>query len=95
MYPNDMSAKVGSTVPVISAELQRLEKSQMELSEVVSALEGRLSVAMREPEMSQIRTENPGIAPAQSQLAVMIRQRASEAEGLVYRLSSMLRRLDI
>jgi hypothetical protein len=95
MYPNDMSAKVATQTPVISIEFQRLEKTQAELSEMVAALESRLAVAMREPEPSQIRPDNPGVAPAQSQLAIMLRQRVSEAEGLAYRLSSILRRLEI
>lgn len=95
MYTNDISAKDATQTPVVALELQRLEKIHAELSEITAAFELRLAVAMREPEPSIIRSDNPGIAQAQSQLAVMLRQRASEAEGLAYRLSSILRRLDI
>ena len=93
-YPNLGNATPTQT-PVVSVELQRLEKMQMELSEMVAALESRLMVAMREPEPSPSRSDNPSIAPAQSQLAVMLRGRVNEAESLGYRLSSILRRLEI
>ena len=49
---------------------------------------------LREPEPSQIRPDNPGIASAQSAFAVMLRQRVQEAESIAYRLSSIMRRLE-
>ena len=103
MYPiNDMTNNTTTMtvhgpnqVPAISVEMQRMEKTLAELAETAAALESRLMVAMREPEPSQIRSDNPGVAPAQSQLAVMLHQRVLEAEGVAYRLSSILRRLEI
>lgn len=87
---------VAAQTPVVSLELQRLEKIFAELNEISAALETRLSVVMSEPEPSQIRADNPGMAGrAQSQLAVMLHQRVSDAEGLAYRLSSIVRRLEV
>ncbi len=57
-------------------------------------MEGRLSIVMREPEPSQNKNLIDG-ASAQSQLAVMLRQRVQEAESLSNRLSSIVRRLEI
>jgi len=100
MYPiNDMTTNMTvkggvNQAPAIS-EIQRLEKTLTELTETVAALENRLMIAMREPEPSQIRTDNPGVVPAQSQLAVMLHQRVVDAEGATHRLSSILRRLEI
>lgn len=93
-YSNSGSATV-APMPVVSNELQRLEKMQMELSEIVSALESRLAVAMREPDPSPVRSDNQKSAIAQSQLTVMIRGFANESETLCGRLSSILRRLEI
>lgn len=93
MY-QDEGVKVANQTPVVGLELQRLEKQQMELSEIVAALEGRLSIVMREPEPSQNKNLIDS-APAQSQLAVMLRQRVQEAESLSNRLSSIVRRLEI
>lgn len=81
--------------PVIEVTARQLEKQFGELNEIVSALESRLTPVMREPEPSQIRSDNPGIAQAQSIFAVMLRQRVQEAESLSYRLSSIMRRLEI
>ena len=81
--------------PVIEVTSRQLEKQFAELTEIVSALESRLIPVMREPEPSQVRSDNPGVAQAQSIFAVMLRQRVQEAESLSYRLSSIMRRLEI
>jgi hypothetical protein len=81
--------------PVIEVTSRQLEKQFAELTEIVSALESRLTPVMREPEPSQIRPDNPGVAQAQSIFAIMLRQRVQEAESLSYRLSSIMRRLEI
>ncbi len=81
--------------PVIEVTSRQLEKQFAELIEIVSALEIRLAPVMREPEPSQIRADNPGIAQAQSIFAIMLHQRVQEAESLSYRLSSIMRRLEI
>lgn len=88
-------ATAPSQTPVIEVTARQLEKQIAEISEIASALESRLSPVMREPEPSQIRSDNPGIAPAQSQMAVMLRQRVAEAESIAYRLSSIMRRLEV
>ena len=81
--------------PVIETTSRQLEKQFAELTEIVSALESRLTPVMCEPEPSKVRADNPGISPAQSMFAVMLRQRVQEAESLSYRLSSIMRRLEI
>ena len=62
---------------------------------LAAALESRLTPVLREPEPSQIRPDNPGIASAQSAFGAMLRQRVQEAESIAYRLSSIMRRLEI
>ena len=93
-YQNPNNVKPAQT-PIVSIELQRLEKMQMELSEMVAGLESRLMVAMREPETTQKHPDTASIAPTQSQLAVVLRARVNEAESLGYRLASILSRLEI
>jgi len=89
-----MVATAPSQTPVVSIELQRLEKQLEELAQVSAALENRLVFVMREPEPQQ---EKNGVLapPAQSELTVKIRDRVSEAERITYRLSSIMRRLEI
>jgi hypothetical protein len=88
-------ATAPSQTPVIEVTSRQLEKQIAEIAEIAAALESRLSPVMREPEPSQIRSDNTSIAPAQSQMAVMLRQRVAEAESIAYRLSSIMRRLEV
>ena len=91
---NQGSTVAPSQTPIVAIELQRLEKQMEELSQVSAALENRLVVAMREPEPSQEKN-NVLSQPAQSELATKIRDRVSEAERITYRLSSIIRRLEV
>ena len=88
-------ATAPSQTPVIEVMSRQLEKQIAEIAEIAAALESRLSPVMREPEPSQVRSDNPGVQPAQSQMAVMLRQRVQEAESIAYRLSSIMRRLEV
>ena len=90
----DESAKVATQTPAIEVTARQLEKAHAELSEIVTALEGRLSPVMREPEPSSPRA-NAVDLPVQSPLGSMLRQRVAEAESLAYRLSSVVRRLEV
>jgi len=92
MFANTGSAPVQT--PAIQQELQRLEKMSAEVSEMVAALELRLSCVMREPEPSQLRSETNAIE-AMSPIVSMLRQRRIETESLAYRLGAILRRLDV
>ena len=87
-----MVATAPSQTPVVSIELQRLEKQLEELAQVSAALENRLVFVMREPQQEKNGVLAP---PAQSELTVKIRDRVSEAERITYRLSSIMRRLEI
>ena len=80
--------------PAIQQELQRLEKISAEISEMIGALEGRLSCIMREPEPSQLRSETK-TTEVMSPLVSMLRQHRVETEILAYRLDAILRRLDV
>lgn len=93
-YLQGSTAVAPSQTPIVSIELQRLEKQLEELAQVSAALENRLVFVMREPEQQQ---EKNGVLapPAQSELTVKIRDRVSEAERITYRLSSIMRRLEI
>lgn len=93
-YLQGSTATAPSQTPVVAIELQRLEKQLEELAQVSSALENRLAVAMREPEPT---LEKNGVLtpPSQSELATKLRDRISEAERITYRLSSIMRRLEI
>jgi hypothetical protein len=90
-----VEATAPTQTPVIEVTARQLEKQIGELQEIAAALESRLTPVLREPEPSQIRPDNPGIASAQSAFAVMLRQRVQEAESIAYRLSSIMRRLEI
>ncbi len=81
--------------PVIEVMTRQLEKQLAELAEISSVLEARLTPVMREPEPSAVRPDNPVITQAQSVFASMLRQRVQETEVISYRLSSILRRLEI
>lgn len=96
-YVNSSRAEVSAPTqtPVIEVTARQLEKQIGELQEIAAALESRLTPVLREPEPSQIRPDNPGVASAQSAFAVMLRQRVQEAESIAYRLSSIMRRLEI
>jgi len=94
-YLQGSVAVAPNQTPAIELTARQLEKQFAELAELAAALESRLTPVMREPEPSQIRSDNPGIPPAQSQFAVMLRQRVQEAESISYRLSSIMRRLEI
>lgn len=95
MSTGSMTAVAPSQTPIIEVTARQLEKQIGELQEIAAALESRLTPVLREPEPSQIRPDNPGIASAQSAFAVMLRQRVQEAESIAYRLSSIMRRLEI
>ncbi len=90
-----VEATAPTQTPIIEVTARQLEKQIGELQEIAAALESRLTPVLREPEPSQIRPDNPGIASAQSAFAVMLRQRVQEAESIAYRLSSIMRRLEI
>lgn len=90
----DDGAKVATQTPVIEVTSRQLEKAHAELSEIVAALEGRLSPVMREPEPTSPRA-NAVDMPTQSPLGSLLRQRVAEAESLAYRLSSIVRRLEV
>jgi hypothetical protein len=81
----------------LTQELQRLEKGLAELTEIVFALDGRLTVVLREPELPQPRADNAVLAstPTVSQLVARIRSRVVDVEILCGSLSSIVRRLDI
>lgn len=89
------NAPTATQTPAIDITVRQLEKQLAELSEIAATLESRLTTVMREPEPSQVRPDNPGTTPAQSQLAVMLRQRVQEAESISCRLTSIMRRLEI
>ena len=94
-YLQGSTAVTPSQTPVIEVTARQLEKQIAELQEIAAALESRLTPVLREPEPSQIRPDNPGIASAQSAFSAMLRQRVQEAESIAYRLSSIMRRLEI
>ena len=94
-YLQGSTAVTPSQTPVIEVTARQLEKQIAELQEIAAALESRLTPVLREPEPSQIRPDNPGIASAQSAFGAMLRQRVQEAESIAYRLSSIMRRLEI
>lgn len=93
--PSVVPMPTATQPPVIEVASRDLEKMLAELTEITTVLEGRLAPVMREPEPSQVRADNPGITPAQSQIALVLRQRVAEAESIAYRLSSIIRRLEI
>jgi hypothetical protein len=97
MYPtSNASVEVATQTPAVSVELQRLEKVHMELTEIAAALDSRLAVVMREPEPATPKvTENRKEPYASSQLVSALRCRVNDAEGVMYRLSEILRRLEI
>lgn len=95
MSTGSMTATAPSQTPIIEVTARQLEKQIAELQEIAAALESRLTPVLREPEPSQIRSDNPSNPPAQSQFAVMLRQRVQEAESISYRLTSIMRRLEI
>lgn len=89
------STAVASQTPVVAIELQRMEKQLEELAQVSAALEARLAFIMREPipEPEVNVLKNPTVA--QSELSQKLRDRNSEADRIIYRLSSIMRRLEI
>lgn len=94
-YLQGSTAVAPSQTPIIEVAARQLEKQIAELQEITSALESRLTPVLREPEPSQIRPDNPGMASAQSAFGAMLRQRVQEAESISYRLASIMRRLEI
>ena len=94
-YLQGSTAVIPSQTPIIEVTTRQLEKQLAELQEIAAAFESRLTPVLREPEPSQIRPDNPGMASAQSAFGAMLRQRVQEAESISYRLSSIMRRLEI
>jgi hypothetical protein len=94
-YRTDRVAPAGTQAPVIETISRDLEKQLAELTDLVTAFESRLAPVMKEPEPSQIRVDNPSVLGSQSSLGSMLRQRVQEAESVSYRLSSIMRRLEI
>lgn len=75
-------------------ELARLEQLLGELGKVSEELEHRLEFVMKEPEAEK---GSPGMekTSTRSSLVVRLRERGDEVERVMYRLSSILRRLEI
>lgn len=94
-YLQGSTAVTPNQTPVIEVTARQLEKQIAELQEITVALESRLTPVLREPEPSQIRPDNPGMASAQSAFGAMLRQRVQEAESISYRLASIMLRLEI
>jgi hypothetical protein len=77
----------------LRAELDRLEKENQELLQVVSVLEDRLVLVVKEPE-KKIPMEDIAMNDTTSPLASLLRQRRYEIEDAMQRLKSLVDRLE-
>jgi len=94
-YIKSSTAVEPSQTPVVAIELQRLEKQLEELAHASAALEGRLAFIMREPMLEPESNALKNPVAAQSELSQKLRDRNSEVERIIYRLSTIMRRLEI
>lgn len=91
----DSVGNQGGTVAVgAHQELARLEQLLVELGKVSEELEHRLEFVMKEPEPEKGNSTLEKLS-TRSSLVVRLKERGDEVERVMYRLSSILRRLEI